>query len=102
MLSASLFLPSSLVTDSVSSVDRRNTQWERPLGRDGGGSEHRGIQAEHEHFGNGGNLHNNEGEDGGGSDPGEPNQVPQEKEKEVSHAIVLEKEQEKEGGERKN
>lgn len=84
----------------ASSRDRHNTQWERPLGRDGGGSEHRGIQAEREHFRNGGNLHNNEGKDGGASDPGEPNQVSQEKEKEVPHTFILEEEQEKEGGER--
>lgn len=90
-----------LLADSVLYVDRHNTQREGPLGRDGGGSEHRGIQAKREHFGNGGNLHNNKGEDGGASDPREPDQVPQEKEKQVPHTFFLEKEQEKEGGERK-
>lgn len=74
-----LFLPH--LSDSVLSVDRHNTKWKGPLVRDGGGSEHRGIQAECEHFRNGGNLHNNKGENGGASDPGEPEQVPQEKEK---------------------
>lgn len=100
-LSARLHL-STLNTDLVSTFDRHNTQWEGPLGRDRGGSEHWGIQAEREHFGNSRNLHNNEGEDGGCSDPGEPNQVPQEKEEEVSHTVILEKEQEKEGWEGKN
>lgn len=95
-------LSASLITYLVSSVDRDNTQWERPLGRNRGGSERRSIQAQRERRGNGGNLYNNQREDWGGSDPREPNQVPQEKEKEVSHTFILEKEQEKEGGEGKN
>lgn len=102
VLSVQLHLSTALTTDLVSTVDRHNTQWEGPLGRDRGGSEHWGIQAERKHFGNSRNLHNNEGEGGGCSDPGEPAQVPQEKEEEVSHTVILEKEQEKERWEGQN
>lgn len=92
---STLFLTSFL---DAASVDRRNSQREGSPGRTGGGSEHGGIKAESEQRGNGGDLHHNQG-DGGAADPREPDQ---EKEKEVPHTILPEKEQEKEGREGKD
>lgn len=83
-------------------ADRLDPQREGPLLGAGWGSERGGLQAEREHRRDGGDLHHHQGEDGGGSHPGEPEQVPQEEEEEVPHAVVPEKEQEKEGRERKN
>lgn len=79
------------------SVDRWNSQREGSPGGTGGGSEPRGIKAEPQQRGDSGDLHHNQG-DGGAADPREPDQ---EKEKEVPHTILPEKEQEKEGGEGK-